>query len=39
MPFLLLGVIFSSVLLLFVDEQKLLAMMPRNVMLAALAGG
>ncbi len=39
MPFLLLGVIFSSILLLFVDEQKLLALMPRNVMLAALAGG
>ncbi|MEB3289953.1 MAG: permease [Leptolyngbya sp.] len=39
MPFLLLGVIFSSVLLLFVDEQKLLALMPRNVLLAALAGG
>lgn len=39
MPFLMLGVIFSSVLLLFVDEQKLLSMMPRNAMLAALAGG
>ncbi|WP_263970513.1 permease [Leptolyngbya sp. KIOST-1] len=39
MPFLLLGVIFSSVLLLFVDEQKLLAMMPKNPVLAALAGG
>jgi uncharacterized membrane protein YraQ (UPF0718 family) len=39
MPFLLLGVIFSSVLLLFVDEQKLLALIPRNVLLAALAGG
>lgn len=39
MPFLMLGVIFSSVLLLFVDEQKLLTLMPRNPMLAALAGG
>lgn len=39
MPFLLLGVIFSSLLLLFVDEQKLLALVPRNAVLAALAGG
>ncbi|MFH7242764.1 MAG: permease [Spirulina sp.] len=39
MPFLLLGVIFSSVLLLFVDEQKLLTLVPRNALLAALAGG
>ncbi|NJL45321.1 MAG: permease [Leptolyngbyaceae cyanobacterium SM2_3_12] len=38
MPFLLLGVFFSSLLLLFVDEQKLLSVMPRNVVLAALAG-
>jgi hypothetical protein len=38
MPFLLLGVIFSSLLLLFVDEQKLLRMIPKNVVLAALAG-
>lgn len=38
MPFLLIGVLFSSVLLLFVDEQKLLAIMPKNVVLAALAG-
>ncbi|HSM82440.1 MAG TPA: permease [Nodosilinea sp.] len=38
MPFLLLGVLFSSVLLLFVDEQKLLGLMPKNVVLAALAG-
>ena len=38
MPFLLLGVMFSSVLLLFVDEQKLLAVIPKNVVLAALAG-
>jgi uncharacterized membrane protein YraQ (UPF0718 family) len=38
MPFLLMGVIFSSVLLLFVDEQKLLNVIPKNVVLAALAG-
>jgi uncharacterized protein len=38
MPFLLLGVIFSSVLLLFVDEQKLLNLIPKNVVLAALSG-
>jgi uncharacterized membrane protein YraQ (UPF0718 family) len=38
MPFLLLGVIFSSALLLFVDEQKLLRMVPKNVVLAALSG-
>ena len=38
MPFVLIGVLFSSVLLLFVDEQKLLAIMPKNVVLAALAG-
>ncbi|MEB3313450.1 MAG: permease, partial [Cyanobacteriota bacterium] len=39
LPFLLLGVIFSSVLLLFVDEQRLLALVPQNPVLAALAGG
>lgn len=38
LPFLLLGVIFSSVLLLFVDEQRLLAVVPRHPVLAALAG-
>lgn len=38
MPFLLLGVLFSSLLLLFVDERKLVAMVPRNPLLAALAG-
>ena len=38
LPFLLLGVLFSSVLLLFVDEQKLLALVPRNAVLAALVG-
>lgn len=39
MPFLLLGVIFSSLLLFFVDEQRLLALIPKNVVLAALMGG
>jgi uncharacterized membrane protein YraQ (UPF0718 family) len=38
LPFLVLGVIFSSVLLLFVDERRLLARMPKNPLLAALAG-
>lgn len=38
MPFLLLGVAFSSALLLFVDERKLVAALPRNPVLAALAG-
>ncbi|MEO1127759.1 MAG: permease, partial [Cyanobacteria bacterium J06639_16] len=38
MPFLLLGVTFSSVLLLFVDERKLVAAMPRNPLGGALAG-
>lgn len=38
MPFLLLGVLFSSALLLFVDERKLVAAVPRNPLLAALAG-
>jgi uncharacterized membrane protein YraQ (UPF0718 family) len=37
-PFLLLGVLFSSLLLFFVDERKLIAAMPRNPLLAALAG-
>lgn len=37
-PFLLLGVIFSSVLLLFVDERRLLRMVPKNALLAALMG-
>ncbi|NJO43170.1 MAG: permease [Cyanobacteria bacterium CRU_2_1] len=37
-PFLLLGVLFSSVLLLFVDERKLIASVPRNPVLAAFAG-
>ena len=38
MPFLLLGVAFSSILLLFVDERRLVTAMPRNPVLAALAG-
>lgn len=38
MPFLLLGVLFSSTLLLFVDERKLVASVPRNPLLAAFAG-
>jgi hypothetical protein len=37
-PFLLLGVLFSSLLLLFVDERKLIAAVPRNPILAGLAG-
>ncbi|MEM8543897.1 MAG: permease [Cyanobacteria bacterium P01_H01_bin.119] len=37
-PFLLLGVIFSSVLLLFVDERKLIAAIPKHPLLGALAG-
>ncbi|HEY9657233.1 MAG TPA: permease [Allocoleopsis sp.] len=37
-PFLLLGVLFSSALLLFVDERKLVAAVPRHPLLAALAG-
>lgn len=38
MPFLLLGVLFSSALLLFVDERKLIAAVPKNPFLGALAG-
>lgn len=38
MPFLLLGVAFSSALLLFVDERKLIAALPRNPLLGAIAG-
>ena len=38
MPFLLLGVLFSSALLLFVDERRLVAAMPQNPALGALAG-
>lgn len=38
LPFLLLGVAFSSVLLLFVDERRLVKLLPKNPVLAALAG-
>ncbi len=38
MPFLLLGVLLSGLLLLFVDERKLVAMMPRNPILGAFVG-
>lgn len=38
LPFLLLGVLFSSLLLLFVDEGKLIARLPRNPILGAFVG-
>lgn len=38
MPFLLFGVLLSSLLLFFVDERKLIASLPRNPFLAAIAG-
>ena len=38
MPFLLLGVLFSSALLLVIDEKKLVPMMPRNPLLGSLVG-
>jgi hypothetical protein len=38
MPFLLLGVLLSSLLLFFVDERKLIAALPRHPLLAAIAG-
>ncbi|MBG1240452.1 permease [Nostoc sp. NZL] len=38
MPFLLLGVLFSSLLLFFVDERKLVEKMPTNPLLGALVG-
>ncbi|CCH65916.1 Membrane protein, putative [Richelia intracellularis HM01] len=37
-PFLLMGVLFSSFLLFFIDERKLLAMVPRNPLLGAIFG-
>jgi uncharacterized membrane protein YraQ (UPF0718 family) len=37
-PFLLLGVLLSSALLLWVDERKLMARMPRNPLLGAFMG-
>lgn len=38
MPFLLVGVLFSGLLLLFIDERKLAAAMPRNPLLGAFTG-
>ena len=38
MPFLILGVLVSGLLLLFVDERKLIALFPKNPLLGALAG-
>jgi len=37
-PFLILGVLLSSLLLLFVDEKKLIASLPKNPLLGALFG-
>ena len=37
-PFLLLGVLLSGLLLLFIDERKLVAIMPRNPILGAFVG-
>jgi hypothetical protein len=37
-PFLLLGVVLSSAILLFVDEDKLIARVPRNPIIASLVG-
>jgi uncharacterized protein len=37
-PFLIIGVLFSSALLLFVDERKLVAATPKNPLLAAFVG-
>ncbi len=37
-PFLLLGVLLSSVLLIFIDERWLMARMPKNPVLGAFAG-
>ncbi len=37
-PFLLLGVLFSSTLLLFVDERRLIQLVPKNPLLAAFVG-
>lgn len=38
MPFLLLGVLFSGLLLLFVDERQLIAKLPKNPLLGAFIG-
>jgi len=37
-PFLLMGVLLSGALLIFVDERKLIAILPKNPLLGALAG-
>jgi uncharacterized protein len=37
-PFLLLGVLFSGVLQFFVDEQRLVALLPKNPLLGAIVG-
>jgi hypothetical protein len=38
MPFLLLGVLLSSVLLFFIDERQLISKLPRHPILGAIAG-
>ncbi len=38
MPFLLVGVLFSGLLLLFIDERQLVAKMPKNPLLGAITG-
>lgn len=38
LPFLIIGVLLSSAILLFSDEQKLIAILPRNPILGALVG-
>ncbi len=38
MPFLLLGVLFSGILMWFVDDRQLIKILPRNPLLGALAG-
>lgn len=38
MPFLLVGVLFSGLLLLFIDERQLIAKLPKNPLLGALVG-
>jgi uncharacterized protein len=37
-PFLLIGVAFSSLLMIFVDERSLIGVLPKNAFLGALAG-
>ena len=37
-PFLIVGVTFSSLLLFFVDERQLIGILPKNALLGALAG-